>query len=331
MGLSIPTDTDAFGADAHRKKALESKPLLARAGTHCEAIARQLFDVEVLYFLNSGPRSGYELRKLLLRAFGINMSYGTLYPHLHSLEESGLISGMWSKSGEVGSPLPRKRTYALTQQGWISLKMSIGALWKIATTMQFIFNGVDLQRAEGTPLAADKDSIRTRLKTALEATRYEMVTAKTVRGFSGINHRIELAVAMKTINTTTTTSISSFSSEPDSQTQEGSSPTRDCTVSKEERRNGVPSIDTQDGIRPHNGLRGDLILLGEINGANDLSIIELMKMAVVAQDLGAKAAIIATPKLQKDLLCFCESYGIGVYEGEDLNSALEALAYRLTR
>ncbi|MCL4519557.1 MAG: PadR family transcriptional regulator, partial [Thaumarchaeota archaeon] len=47
-------------------------------------ISRQLVDIEILYLLKSGSMSGYELRKRLQRSFSINVSYGTLYPHLSS-------------------------------------------------------------------------------------------------------------------------------------------------------------------------------------------------------------------------------------------------------
>jgi len=60
-------------------------------------VAKQLMDVEILYLLTFSPKSGYELRKLLSSWFKINVSYGTLYPHLHALEKSGLVTGAWQQ------------------------------------------------------------------------------------------------------------------------------------------------------------------------------------------------------------------------------------------
>src|SRR5579875_3137783 len=105
-------------------------------------ITRQLVDLEILYLLNFGSKSGYELRKYLRSSFHLNVSYGTLYPHLHSLEKRELISGNW-QSQDQNAPL-KKRMYSLTPKGMEKLKLSIGNLSKIALTMQFMLNNIDL-------------------------------------------------------------------------------------------------------------------------------------------------------------------------------------------
>src|SRR5579872_6830532 len=98
-------------------------------------VAKQLVDVEILYLLTFSSKSGYELRKLLASWFKINISYGTLYPHLHALEKSGLVTGAWQQKFEE-APL-KKRMYSLTPLGQASLRGNIESLSKIALTMQF--------------------------------------------------------------------------------------------------------------------------------------------------------------------------------------------------
>ena len=98
-------------------------------------VAKQLMDVEILYLLTFSPKSGYELRKLLSSWFKINISYGTLYPHLHSLEKSGLVTGAWQQKFDE-APL-KKRMYSLTSLGQASLRGNIESMSKIALTMQF--------------------------------------------------------------------------------------------------------------------------------------------------------------------------------------------------
>ena len=72
-----------------------------------KSIPRQLVDIEILYLLSFGPKRGYQLRKNLYTSFRLNLSYGTLYPHLHSLDEADLISGMWKHPSE-NAPMKKK-------------------------------------------------------------------------------------------------------------------------------------------------------------------------------------------------------------------------------
>ena len=104
-------------------------------------VAKQLVDVEILYLLTFSAKSGYELRKLLASWFKINISYGTLYPHLHALEKSGLLSGAWQQKFDE-APL-KKRMYSLTPLGQATLRGNIESLSKIALTMQFKVSGAN--------------------------------------------------------------------------------------------------------------------------------------------------------------------------------------------
>ncbi len=56
------------------------------------SMVRALLDVFIVYTLNADPRSGYDIKKTLAKQFGVKISYGSLYPHLHSLQRSGMAA-----------------------------------------------------------------------------------------------------------------------------------------------------------------------------------------------------------------------------------------------
>lgn len=77
----------------------------------------QVLNLAILGYLNEGPQHGYALRKALNLSLGTfrTLSYGSLYPALRRLEESGYISSREDPS-IVGSP--RKRiVYSITDKG----------------------------------------------------------------------------------------------------------------------------------------------------------------------------------------------------------------------
>lgn len=155
-------------------------------------ISRQLVDLEILYLLNFGPKSGYQLKKSLYSSFQLNLSYGTLYPHLHSLDKSQLISGTWKYQSE-NAPL-RKRMYTLTPKGSAKLSRSIGNLSKIALTMQFMFSHLDLNpKKVVTP--NEKANLDHAIKTTedyMHSRGYSTTTEEVMRGFSGLEHVVDL-------------------------------------------------------------------------------------------------------------------------------------------
>ncbi len=105
-------------------------------------IGKQLFqvaDLRVLCLLHSQPMSGYELRKKLLNSFKFNMSYGTLYPHLRTLESSKLITGKWRRS-ELNKT-NKKRIYSLTERGQNILRTNVENLSNIAHKMHQMLTG----------------------------------------------------------------------------------------------------------------------------------------------------------------------------------------------
>lgn len=74
----------------------------------------------VLLALSHGPKHGYEVARYLeQRSSGyFTLSYGTLYPILHRLEQEGLIRGSWREAGQT----KRKKVYTLSTAGERALR-----------------------------------------------------------------------------------------------------------------------------------------------------------------------------------------------------------------
>jgi DNA-binding PadR family transcriptional regulator len=90
-----------------------------------------LLDILLLSRLWAKPMGGYELRKELLKEFGVKVSFGTLYPHLKNLEKSECIFE------QPADPIrSRKKAYRLTKLGENSLKYNALAIMKIANTLR---------------------------------------------------------------------------------------------------------------------------------------------------------------------------------------------------
>jgi PadR family transcriptional regulator PadR len=72
-------------------------------------------DMIVLAALGSGPAHGYAAIETIRKTSqgALNLPEGTIYPALHRLEASGLLSSHWEQS-PAGR---RRRVYALTRKG----------------------------------------------------------------------------------------------------------------------------------------------------------------------------------------------------------------------
>jgi PadR family transcriptional regulator AphA len=72
----------------------------------------------ILAMLSEGPRSGYEIKKILSEGemFYWKESYGNIYPILRSLTDEGLASPVRDDSGRKG-----RICYELTDRGWDEL------------------------------------------------------------------------------------------------------------------------------------------------------------------------------------------------------------------
>lgn len=82
---------------------------------------RGYLDLLVLSVLARGPRHGYqvivEMRDLSDGEF--DLPQGTVYPRLHQLEASGLLSSAWERVDER-----RRRVYEITRAGAAALAAS---------------------------------------------------------------------------------------------------------------------------------------------------------------------------------------------------------------
>lgn len=152
------------------------------------SLVRRLVDLEILYLLTFSPKSGYELRKQLLSCFKINVSYGTLYPHLHSLEKTGYVNGKQHQKYE-SAPL-KKRIYSLTSTGKEVLRGSIENLTKIALTMQFMMTKVNM--SAHFPKVSDNKEALALVESFLSDHDYAVKKSVSARGFSGSEYLVDI-------------------------------------------------------------------------------------------------------------------------------------------
>lgn len=86
-----------------------------------------------LLALSNGPKHGYEISKFIeTRSSGVfRISFGSLYPILHRLEEEKLILSRWE---DMDSRKPKK-TYTLSARGEKTLENEVQRQLKNATAI----------------------------------------------------------------------------------------------------------------------------------------------------------------------------------------------------
>jgi transcriptional regulator len=94
-------------------------------------------DMIVLAALSRGPTHGYAVIQEIHRRSGgaFDLPEGTIYPVLHRLEQTGLLTSRWT-SGDSGR---KRRVYSLTRRGeraladhrtvWLRFADAIGGLF----------------------------------------------------------------------------------------------------------------------------------------------------------------------------------------------------------
>ena len=184
MASGISFETNLVIEDLIALTKLEEK----RMDRPSSSVARQLVDTEILYLLKFGRKSGYELRKHLLRSFAINISYGTLYPHLRSLEKSHLIEGVWQQ--KESSLALRKRVYSLTPEGVSTLISSVRNLSDTALTMQFVLSDVNL--SEELTQSVEIGQVLETAGRFFSSLGYDVTKNVAIKGSSGIEHVVEI-------------------------------------------------------------------------------------------------------------------------------------------
>jgi PadR family transcriptional regulator, regulatory protein PadR len=94
----------------------------------------------VLSIVESGPRHGYEIGKLIETnsAGQLKFHVASLYPLLYRLEERGWLQGRWvEKAG-----MRRRRFYGLTKEGHRVLEQQ-RSTWKSFVQAMDLITGVD--------------------------------------------------------------------------------------------------------------------------------------------------------------------------------------------
>jgi DNA-binding PadR family transcriptional regulator len=88
---------------------------MSRLHVDTSNLSRSCNEALILGSLRGGPRHGYQLAlEIEERSKGMfSFNHGTLYPILHRLEKTGLISGSWSQDGGGR----RRKSYELTRKG----------------------------------------------------------------------------------------------------------------------------------------------------------------------------------------------------------------------
>jgi DNA-binding PadR family transcriptional regulator len=73
----------------------------------------------VLSLLKDRPMYGYEMVKLVNARSGGRLEWreGTLYPALHHLEASGLVSSRWQDAPADQAPGRQRKYYSITRKG----------------------------------------------------------------------------------------------------------------------------------------------------------------------------------------------------------------------
>lgn len=96
-------------------------------------LARSCHEALILATLADRQRHGYQLALEIEERSGgaFRFNHGTLYPILHALEASGLISGSWDEA----AGRRKRRQYALTKRGREHLTWLRGAWAGFCTSL----------------------------------------------------------------------------------------------------------------------------------------------------------------------------------------------------
>jgi len=98
----------------------------------------------MLAILSDGEAYGYQIIQRVQRISRgqIELTTGTLYPHLHRMEADGLVSSQWKEVSDA----PRRKYYQLTvagqqaleaeKQQWLDANAILAALWGPTPTME---------------------------------------------------------------------------------------------------------------------------------------------------------------------------------------------------
>jgi len=99
-----------------------------------EKVTKQLLDLQILYLLRNEPQTLYSTKKALKEVFGIERSFGTIHPHLLTLEKLRLIEGREERhSTKIHSRV--RKIYHIRNSGRSFLQKDIASLSRLLLTM----------------------------------------------------------------------------------------------------------------------------------------------------------------------------------------------------
>jgi DNA-binding PadR family transcriptional regulator len=78
---------------------------------------RALVPLELLYLVRMGYNTGYTIKKAYEKYFGISVSFGTIYPLLHSLHKGGFLTRK-TLTGRT------QKFYSLSREGQKALELN---------------------------------------------------------------------------------------------------------------------------------------------------------------------------------------------------------------
>jgi DNA-binding PadR family transcriptional regulator len=97
-------------------------------------VIRDFMDIYILEEMEKCSLSGYDILILMQRRFGMQVSSGTVYALLYSMERNGWIQGVWND---------RKRIYQLTEKAQQEARI----IAKINLEIQNLFTNISLLNA----------------------------------------------------------------------------------------------------------------------------------------------------------------------------------------
>ena len=101
-------------------------------------IVKGHLELLLLSAVEAGPAHGYVLiERIRARTDGVlDFPEGTIYPALHRLERSGLLSSKWDETGAR-----RRRVYDLTSRGRGELSRQRESWREFATAVELVIRG----------------------------------------------------------------------------------------------------------------------------------------------------------------------------------------------
>lgn len=118
MGGNFLLDQKKFGNSIVYSDLLDNLKIDVISGTNIEQYVKKSLNLIVLSFLYQNPMSGFDVIKSILKNFNVQLSQGTVYPILYSLEEKGFVETRLRKDNKT-------KIYDHTEEGlrYIKVKM----------------------------------------------------------------------------------------------------------------------------------------------------------------------------------------------------------------